>query len=112
MFRSLTGPASWCIMGNWKYQYVFNRLKKLEKTLETLCNENEELGKANSKLRNTVDTMEQQAAARERVLQSFQRSEDAKMAEEGVQVHMGTTPTGIRESNEAVPGREQPGDIR
>lgn len=74
-----------------KYQYVFNRLKKLERTLENICNENIELGKANSKLRTAVSTLEQTADARERVLQSF-TNEHLKLPEQELQT-LGDTPT-------------------
>jgi hypothetical protein len=59
-------------MANDKYQYVHNRFKKLFRTLENLCEENAQLGRANAKLRHENEALMVLAAARERVFKSIQ----------------------------------------
>lgn len=55
-----------------KYQYVHNRFKKLFRTLEVLCEENAQLGRANAKLRAENAALTALADARERVFKSLQ----------------------------------------
>jgi regulator of replication initiation timing len=55
-----------------KYQYVHNRFKKLFRTLETLCEENAQLRRANAKLRAENAALHTLADARERVFKSLQ----------------------------------------
>lgn len=50
------------------YQYAFKRLDKLRKTIEQLVVQNQELNKANAKLRAEHGTWEAREHARERVL--------------------------------------------
>lgn len=59
-----------------RYNYVFNRLKKIDRTFESLCEENTELSKANHKLRSQLGTFEEQMSARERVIKSISDERD------------------------------------
>lgn len=61
------------------YQYVFNRLKKLEGAMKNICRRNTELEDANAKLRKEHDTWQQREAARERVLQSLEQNSDKEI---------------------------------
>lgn len=56
---------------NDKYQYVHNRFKKLFRTMEQLCEENAQLGRANARLREENAALVTLADARERVFKSL-----------------------------------------
>lgn len=60
------------------YQYAFKRLKKLEKTLTQLIEQNRALAETNRQLHAQHDTDLRREAARERVLQSFQAQEESR----------------------------------
>lgn len=54
-----------------EYAFIFNRLKKLDKSIRGIAHQNTELKEANRKLRLEHDTWKNREAARERVLEKL-----------------------------------------
>lgn len=60
------------------YKYVFNRLNKLNKTIENLVADNLALREANEKLRRDAETYLFRLAASERVFESLKTKDDVE----------------------------------
>lgn len=66
-----------------EYKFIFNRLRKIEKSLRGIVIQNSQLKEANHRLRLEHDTWQNREAARERVLKELQevgdKTEDARI---------------------------------
>lgn len=80
-----------------EYQFIFNRLKKLNKSIEQIVKQNTQLKEANSKLRAEHGTWQNREAARERILSGISN----RLQEVGDK----PTDEGAREVLEALPGQ-------